>query len=357
MLSFSEKKSRKPLTKCNQVACYSSMTQKNILMIIGSLGIIALLAVGSIALFTNDSQDQDSSTTITTSILPVYTIAQEIEGDNISVELLAKGNVDAHDYEPSAGDVRAVLESDVFVYIGGIDGWAEDVATQARDEGVTVIELSQFAITTLEHGDDHDHGHDGEDHGDEHSDEEHDHMDKEGHGDEEKHDEHGHDHGDSEFDPHFWLNPLNAQAFAVAISDAIEGSTVDASRFEALDQSYSDALTSCNLDTAVVSHNAFQYLGERYDFKLLSIAGLEPTDEPSPSEVAEIIEEIEEKNVNYVLVEEEIGADFAGTLADEAGVETLLLTPFESGDINTSYFDYMNDNLLSLQTALECSSR
>lgn len=340
-----------------QLSCISGsyMNFKKITLIAFILIAIPLLLT-SAAVFlqgsdSSNSENNSKQTKVIASILPVYSIANEIEGD-LFVELLADGQVDAHDFEPSTGDIKKVLESDVFVYLGGIDSWAEEIAEEAKNNGVEVLELSEFAVTTLDldnkesHSDDHEE--------DDHSNEEDNHDNKEEAKDEEANKEHSDDH-EGGFDPHFWLDPENAKVFAAKISETIEGSSLDTNKFEQLDNQYSQALTNCNQNFAVVSHNAFSYLGNKYNFEIISIAGLEPSDEPSPAELSEIINRINDLKINYLLVEEKIGEDFANSIATETNVQILLLTPFESGSKDTSYFEYMRQNLESLKAALECS--
>ena len=50
---------------------------------------------------------------------------------------------------------------------------------------------------------------------------------------------------------------------------------------EKLDGEYRAGLANCTTRTVVVSHDAFEYLGARYDLQMHPIAGLSPDAEPS----------------------------------------------------------------------------
>ena len=54
----------------------------------------------------------------------------------------------------------------------------------------------------------------------------------------------------------------------------------------ALDTEYRRTLANCRVDTIVVSHDAFEYLGRRYGLDVVPIAGLEPDAEPSLQRLA-----------------------------------------------------------------------
>ena len=137
-------------------------------------------------------------------------LVSAVAGDTLDVEIISPSNVPVHDYEPSAGDLIRLQESDLFFYHGlNLEPWVESALdtlgsdapvsamTHTMPSGETTLDYESILIsdlcdlltegpfesTTLAMGEDHD------DH-DDHSDEEDDHDD---------HDDHeGHEHAEAE---------------------------------------------------------------------------------------------------------------------------------------------------------------
>ena len=139
--------------------------------------------------------------------------------------------------------------------------------------------------------------------------------------------------------------------------------TQNAEKFTAeltkLDTDYKTGLASCQVEYAVTSHSAFNYLAERYGFKVESIAGISPDEEPSPARLAELTEFVKANNVKHILFETLVSPKLAETLASEAGIETLVFNPLEGLtedqiEAGENYITVMNQNLASLKTALNC---
>ena len=176
---------------------------------------------------------------------------------------------------------------------------------------------------------------------------------------------HGHHH-DFEFDPHIWLDPILVKQQVNNIRDGLimvdpqnreqyeQNARAYNEELDALDMKYSSSLASCNKDTFVPFHNAFAYLGERYDLEIMSLSGLTPHAEASATEIAEFIDFIEDNDIKVIFVEEVIDPRLAEVIADEAGVDILLFSPLEAVDSSIAYIDRMEQNLDVLKVALEC---
>ena len=220
------------------------------------------------------------------------------------------------------------------------------------------------------HEDEDDHGHEDEDdHGHEDEDD-HGHEDEDDHGHEDEEDEHGHDHGDA--DPHVWLDPLQAIEQVERIRDElieIDSAHADnyrsaadtlISELRTLHDDFGSGLASCRHESFVTSHAAYGHLAERYGLSQLPIAGLTPDAEPSPQRLAEIIDEVTDLGLGFILVEPVLSDRLAQTIARETGVELLPIHAIESVtqkefDEVGDYMALMRDNLANLRRSLECS--
>ena len=215
----------------------------------------------------------------------------------------------------------------------------------------------------------------GEDEHDEHAKED-DHDEHDEHAKEDDHDEHeegGHDghHHDYEFDPHIWLDPILVKQQVNVIRDGLieadpqnkeyyeENARIYNNKMDALDMKIGSALSSCQKDTIVPYHNAFTYLGERYDIHIMALGGMAPDSEASAAEIAGFVDFVKDNDIKVIFSEELVDPRLAEVIADEANARVMLFSPLEAlspeeEGTNISYIEKMEDNLDSLKVALEC---
>ena len=206
----------------------------------------------------------------------------------------------------------------------------------------------------------------GEDVHDEHAKED----DHDDHDDHEEGGHDGHDH-DYEFDPHIWLDPILVKQQVNVIRDGLiqvdpdnkehyeENARIYNDKMDALDMKIGSALSSCQKDTIVPYHNAFTYLGERYDIHIMALGGMAPDAETSAAEIAEFVDFVKDNDIKVIFSEELVDPRLAEVIAEEANAQVLLFSPLEAlskeeAGTNVSYIDKMEDNLDSLKVALEC---
>ena len=194
---------------------------------------------------------------------------------------------------------------------------------------------------------------------------------------EDVHDEHakedghdGHDH-DYEFDPHIWLDPLLVKQQVNVIRDGLiqadpqnkehyeENARIYNNKMDALDMKIESSLSSCQKDTIVPFHNAFTYLGERYDIHVMALSGMTPDSEASAAEIAEFVDFVKDNDIKVIFSEELVDPRLAEVIAEETNAQVMLFSPLEAltpDEIGTniSYIDKMEQNLDSLVVALEC---
>ena len=130
-------------------------------------------------------------------------------------------------------------------------------------------------------------------------------------------------------------------------------------KLDALDMKIGSALSSCQKDTIVPYHNAFTYLGERYDIHIMALGGMAPDSEASAAEIAEFVDFVKDNDIKVIFSEELVDPRLAEVIAEEANAQVMLFSPLEAltkeeAGTNVSYIDKMEDNLDSLKVALEC---
>ena len=178
----------------------------------------------------------------------------------------------------------------------------------------------------------------------------------------------GHSH---EYDPHIWTSPVNAMQMVETITAALcEAMPEHEAEFRANAEKYLAELRL--LDNAFRElteeneHNiiffggkfAMTYFAEEYGFEcVLAYPDCSAESEPSISRVMNMIDEIKTHNVNAIYYEELADPKVSRTIAEETGVEMLLLhsahnvtkDEFEAG---ITYLDIMWQNVANLKEGM-----
>jgi ABC-type Zn uptake system ZnuABC Zn-binding protein ZnuA len=146
---------------------------------------------------------------------------------------------------------------------------------------------------------------------------------------------------DGEENPHFWLDPtLVRQFYLPAIAAKLtELDPVGRREYEANAEAYGtelDALDAALKDELaqiplakrklVTFHDAFPYFARHYDFELIGVILANVGQEPTASELADLVETVREAGVMAVFSEAQFSPKLTQTLADEAGIRKVVTT-------------------------------
>ena len=188
--------------------------------------------------------------------------------------------------------------------------------------------------------DEHDHGHKEDDH-DDHAKKEDDHddhdHDKEGHK-EDDHDDHGHEgHAHGEYDPHIWLDPMNAKVILNEMAEhLIENDQTNASKYKDnlkkanknLDKLIKNVKSELNKDfKSIVFHDAYQYFEKRFNVNILGAFTVNTDVMPGAEQLAEIREIIEHDKVSCVFSEPQFNPAIINAVAKDMNINTGILDP------------------------------
>ena len=211
-----------------------------------------------------------------------------------------------------------------------------------------------------------DHGHD--DHaGDKHDD--HGHDDHDDHA-EEKHDDHDDhdDHGHEGFDPHVWLDPLNAKAMVHEIEEALSEADPDnAAAYAANAESVMGKLDSlvAEIDAElqpvkgrryVVFHDAYQYFETRFGVSAVGSITVSPEILPGAERVSELQEKVRGLDATCVFSEPQFEPKLVATVTENTNAGTGVLDPLGAAidDGPDLYFTLIRNMARALK---ECLSR
>ncbi|MCR8642443.1 zinc ABC transporter substrate-binding protein [Paenibacillus sp. N1-5-1-14] len=306
---------------------------------------------------------------VVTSFYPLYDFTKKIGGEHVNVINLVPAGVEPHHWSPKSRDIKNVTDSDLFVYQGaGFEGWVDEfLKSLSKDAKVKPLMASEGISLIDADGHSHDDGHDhGKEEAHDHPHEGHDHGKEE----EKAHANDGHDHGVGQYDPHAWLSVKNSKKMAENIKNqlvAIDGANKAdyeanyaklAKQFDDLDAKFKAEIAKTARKDIVVSHQAFGYLAHDYGLTQKSIMGLTADAEPTAQQMKDINKFIRDNNVTYIFFEELVSDKLAKTLANDAGIQTLVLNPLEGlteEQLNAGqdYFSVMELNLNNLLKALQ----
>ena len=178
-----------------------------------------------------------------------------------------------------------------------------------------------------------------------------------------------------DYDPHSWLSPVAYKAQISVVLDALVTAFPEGEDdFKANAAAYSEQLDLLDADynaafgeggtceagnhekTIVANHNAYAYIAQRYDIEILTIHGLDPEGEPSAADIAEVVEQIEEKGITVLYVEEYTDTSSVDSIVEQTGVTIEILYTMELPPKNSedTYLTLMNKNLESLVAGIGC---
>jgi zinc transport system substrate-binding protein len=270
---------------------------------------------------------------IVTSVFPLREFAKEIASDRAEVYLLLPPGAGVHTWQARASDILRLSSADLFIYIGeGLEPWIPDLLKSLSAPGPRILALAHSLP-----------------------------LQKGKEGDDEK----GHD-------PHIWmdfgLDLLIVDQIAALLAEIDPGNRPSfreraarlKTRIQQLDAAYARGLSRCQSRSLLLGgHAAFGYLAKRYGLEQISISGLSPDAEATPSRLMAAIEWGKRNHVKAVFMEINTSPRMATVLARELQVEVLPLHPganlnkqeWESG---LTFFDIMEMNLMNLKKGLAC---
>ena len=274
---------------------------------------------------------------VVTSIKPIHSLASYIMDGVGSPGLIVDGYNSPHSFQLKPSHAKMLEQADIIFWIGeDLENFLEKpldtIAKKAEKiELLEIKDIKKFKFRERNIFEEHDdHGHDAKK-------EEHDDDDDHGHdAKKEEHDDHD-DHGHGEYDPHIWLDPINAKVILSEITEhLIENDSRNASTYKSnlakalaeIDKLIIDVITETNTDLSyVVFHDAYQYYENRFNVNILGAMTVNPDVMPGAEQIHEIHEVIEHDNVSCILSEPQFNPDIIKSIAKDTNVKTGVLDP------------------------------
>ena len=291
--------------------------------------LISIFAAAMVGLFGSGVARADVSINVVASFSILGDMVQQVGGDRIYVTTLVGPDADAHVYQPTPADAKAVAKTRLLIVNGlGFEGWIERLIEASGYKGKVVTATAGVAPRSIT------------------------------------------DDNPGDIDPHAWQSLANARIYVRNIVDGL--ATVDpagaetyrsnAERYlkeiDAVEAQVREAVVSLPVERrkVVTSHDAFGYFSVAYSIEFHAPVGFSTEAEASAGDVARLIRQINKEKMTAVFVENisdrrlidqivrETGARIGGTLYSDALSKA-------DGPANT-YLDMMRHNNQVLIAAL-----
>lgn len=240
--------------------------------------------------------------TVTVSIAPLQYATQAVCGEAFHIETLTPAGASPETYQPTPRQIATLSESSAYIRVGTL-GFERTQLKKITDNTphLLCVEAS-FGIPRLAHS----------------------------------HEGHDHEGGD----PHTWMSPANMKIIAANICNTM--SAIDTAgrhtfaanlrhftqRMDSLDTALRTRLANAPSRTFLIYHPALAYFAQAYGLRQLSVQ----TDgkEPSPEQLAHLIDLCRREQVRTVFVQKEYSGRTARTIAEDIGAEVVEINPLSA---------------------------
>ncbi len=306
---------------------------KNLKKIPFILSILSLLSFFSPA---------NAETKVVASIKPIHSLASYLMDGVSKPGLIVDGYASPHGFAMKPSHAKMLQEADLIFWVGeDLESFLEkplkSIAKKAEKiELMEIKGLKKLKFRERNIFDDHDdHGHDEDGHKE-------DGHDEDGHK-EDGHDDHGHDedghegHAHGEYDPHIWLDPINAKIILTEMAEhLIENDQKNSSVYKSnlkkalkdIDKLLKNVKSDLNKNfKSIVFHDAYQYFEKRFNVNVLGAFTVNTDVLPGAEQLSEIREIIEHDKISCVFSEPQFNPDIINAVARDMDIKTGILDP------------------------------
>jgi zinc/manganese transport system substrate-binding protein len=278
--------------------------------------------------------------TVLTATSDLAALTQEVGGDRISVESIAKGYQDPHFVEAKPSFLLKLRQADLLITVG-LDleiGWLPPLITQSGNSriqqgGNGFLDASQFAEVlevpqgqvTRAMGDVHPQG-----------------------------------------NPHYWLDPDNGRRVAAGIAKKLaQLQPADAAYFDQRTQDFTKRLADAQKRwdeqmkpyrgrKVVTYHRSFPNFAKHFGLDVVGYVEPRPGIPPSPGHTIQLMGMMKKDNVKIILVEPYFDLKTPNSIASGVGGRVLVMLPSVGGEKEvTDYFKLFDYDIALLTKAFQ----
>jgi len=279
---------------------------------------------------------------IITATTDLAALAQEVGGDKIEVESIARGYQDPHFVDAKPSFLLKLKRADLLIVVGlELEiGWLPPLITQSTNPKIQVgapgyFDASRFAkileiptgVVTRAEGDVHPLG-----------------------------------------NPHYWLDPENGLRIAKGIADKLSQMRPDDAsyfgqrysdfeqRLKQADQKWLADMKPYAGRKIVTYHRSWPNFAEHFNLNVVGYVEPRPGIPPSPQHTVELIRQMKQENVKVIVVEPYFDLKTPNAVARETGGQVLVLPPSVGGEKEiTDYFRLFDYDISKLKQAFDAT--
>jgi zinc/manganese transport system substrate-binding protein len=284
-------------------------------------GAVAALSLATAVFAGPRSQAADPPLNVVASFSILGDMVKTVGGDRVQVITLVGPDGDAHAFEPTPADAKAIADAKV-VFINGLgleEGWMPRLIEASGYAGPVVVASKGVTPLRMEKEAGHETGEDGAP-------------------------EHAGAGPQMALDPHAWQDLANGKVYVEnVVAGLAAADPAGAGTYRVNGQAYISEIDKLDAEVRaklaaipqarrkiVTTHDAFQYFGKAYGLELLAPEGVSTEAEASAEDVAKLIRQIRKDKITAVFFEnmsdnrlltqisKETGAKIGGTVFSDA---------------------------------------
>ena len=303
-----------------------------------------LLIILSIIFLTGCKIKTNNNKTIVATNFPAYDAARAILGntDTIELKMLLNPGSEIHDFEPTPKDVKNIINSSLFIYVGGeSDEWIDDILSDINKDKTKLVKLMDLVdlkeeeiVIGME-------------------------------ADEEEEEE------EVEYDEHIWTSPLNEIIIINYLKEQIieidpdnkdiyeENANNYIRELEEIDNEFREVVKNGKRHTIIFGDRfPLRYFVDEYDLDYYAaFPGCSEQTEASAKTISFLINKVKDEDIPVVFKIELSNGKIADTIANEtnskvlefATAHNISVKDFKAG---VTYVDIMRNNVNVLKEAL-----
>ncbi len=241
----------------------------------------------------------DDMLDVATTVAPISSIVRNIGGDRIRLRGVVPDGTNSHTFAPSPSDAKILAAADLLIMNGlNLELPTLDLAEASMRPGVPIVKLGDLTI-----------------------------------GPEEWLFDFSFPESEGDPNPHLWMNVPYAMEYATYVRDALSAADpANAAAYAANHDAYQAALA--DLDTRIRAavatvpeadrklltyHDSWAYWAREYGFSVIGAVQASDFSDPSPRDVADLIDQIRAEGVPAVFGSEVFPSDVLERIAGESG--------------------------------------
>ncbi len=272
---------------------------------------------------------------VVTTVAPITSIVAAVAGERAEVTGLVPEGTNSHTFEPPPSAAKALARADV-VFVNGLrlEEPTAELARRSLRQGAEVVELGDRSISPGEYVYDFS-------------------FPREA----------------GKPNPHLWTNPPMAASYARVVAETLRAKDPTnavsydanyqalAARVDELDEAMRRATTTVAVPKLLTYHDAYAYFARHYGWTVIGAIQPSSFDEPSPKDVAALVEQVEREKVPAIFGSEVFPSPVLERIGRETGVRYVDVLrdddlPGQPGDPEHSWLGLMRFNFVTMVKSL-----